>query len=304
MAGDTMKCPLRGSLVALPAPFLPLPAHHGALDLDAYRRMVEEQIERGTDGLVVNGTTGESCTLSAQERNALLETAIEAANGRVPVVAGVGTNDTRSSVANTRAAADAGADALLVVTPYYNRPDERGLAHHFGAVAEATKLPVVLYNVPGRTGVDLLPTWAREIGRRHENVVAIKEATTSRQRARAVCRDSGLAVFCGEDSLIAEFTHCGAVGAINVVGNILPEALSEWLRALRPDGSPRRADEIERVVLPMVRALSIATNPIPVKAALSILGKCSDAVRAPLLPLEEHARAILTARCLEACVPA
>jgi len=299
-----MRCSLRGSLVALPAPFSARSIHASCVDLVCYRDLVEEQVERGTDGIVVNGTTGESCTLSGSERLALLRTAVEGTRGRIPVVAGVGTNDTRSTVANAIAAAEAGADALLVVTPYYNRPDERGLAHHFGLVAEATDLPVVLYNVPGRTGVDLLPTWAREIGRRHENVVAIKEATTSVQRVRAVCRDSGLAVFCGEDSLIPEFTRLGAVGAVNVVGNLLPEAVSEWLRALRPSGDPDQAGELERVVLPLVRALSIATNPIPVKAALAMLGRCSDAVRAPLMPLEESERVILAATCLETCVHA
>lgn len=290
---------LRGSLVALPTPF-----RGGEIDLQAFGNLIRKHRRAGTQGVVVLGTTGESCTVSARERAALVRTAVEFAEGKLTVVVGVGTNDTTTSVEYTRQATDAGADALLAVTPYYNRPCERGLLLHYGKVASATTLPIVLYNVPVRTGVDLKPTWARRLGAEHENIVALKEATQSIDRAREACEESGLKVLCGEDSLIAPFARFGAVGAVNVVGNVLPGEVADWLRALGTDDQAPRAHELERIVLSMVEVLSLATNPVPVKAALALKGWCSDEVRSPLAPLTLAEREELTERYREACVPA
>lgn len=280
----------RGSWVALPTPF-----RDGELDLAALRRLIDRHAAGGTDGVVVGGTTGEPPTLTEAERRRALEVAVEHAAGRLPVMAGVGTNATRTTVELARFAEGAGAASLLVVTPYYNRPGRTGLVRHFGAVAEVTRLPVVLYNVPKRTGVDLLPDAAAEIGGRHANVVAIKEASGTLERARDLRRRAPeLDLICGEDGLIADFRALGAVGAISVVGNVAPDDTAELVRQAGPEGDSRRAAEAAERLGPLVRALSLETNPVPVKAALALLGLCTEEVRLPLVPLEDRNRTLLT----------
>jgi len=189
---------LRGSLVALPTPF-----RGGELDLETLGELIELHVEAGSDGLVATGTTGEAATLTDFERRTVIDCVLERCAGRLPVVVGTGTNSTRVTIEHTRAAAEAGADAVLVVTPYYNKPTQPGLVAHYGAVAEASAVPVVLYNVPSRTGCDLLPGTAAEIGRRWPNVVAVKEASGSLERGRELIESSGLAVLVGDDPLIA-----------------------------------------------------------------------------------------------------
>ncbi len=285
-----MECPFSGSIVALPTPF-----RDGELDLEAFSELIDWHITAGSEGLVIAGTTGEAATLTERERRFLFETAVDSSAGRIPIVAGVGTNDTRTSVELARAAADCGVDGLLVVTPYYNKPSPKGLVLHFGAIAEATELPVMLYNVPSRTSLDLDPRVAREIGERNENVVALKEANAAPERVRTVFSTSGLAVFCGEDRAIADFMQHGAIGAVNVVGNIVPGEVAELVRCARPGGDSARAAEIVEFLAPLVRDLFIEVNPVPVKAALARLARCRDEVRLPLAPLEDANRAKLEA---------
>lgn len=278
-----------GSYVALPTPF----TGAGTVDLDAFRGLVELHAAAATRGIVVCGTTGEAATLSERERCGLVDAAVEYAAGRLQVVAGVGTNATRTSVALARFAASRGVDGLLVVTPYYNRPSRRGLVDHLVTVAEATEAPVMLYNVPTRTGTDLLPEWAREVARRSANVVAIKEATRDPDRIRAVCGVEELAVLCGEDLAIAEFVRAGATGTVSVVANLLPDAVAELVEAARPRGDPARADALAARLGPLARSLFVETNPVPVKAALARMGHCKEHVRSPLAPLEETSRTLL-----------
>lgn len=280
------RCPFQGSFVAIPTPF-----RHGEIDWGALRTILEFHASHRTDGIVVCGTTGESATLSDSERRALIETTVGLVRGRMPVIAGVGTNCTRTTVEHATFASKAGVDGLLVVTPYYNRPSPRGLALHFGAVAEATTTPIVLYNVPSRTGVDLQPETAAELGKKHEHIVAIKEALPSVERVKHLVRETPLGVLCGDDGSIADFVSLGAVGVIGVVNNLVPAAIADLVRdAGTTQGSVRAAGVVERI-RPLVRDLFIETNPVPVKAALAMMmPSVSDEVRLPLAPLTDASR--------------
>lgn len=280
-----MKCPFRGSYVALPTPFT-----DGNLDAKALAELVEFHAAQGTDGLVVAGTSGEAATLSDYERRSVTELVLELSHGLLPVLVGTGTNDTRRSIEHTLFAQECGADGVLCVTPYYNKPTQRGLALHYEAIAEATDLPVVLYNVPSRTGCDLKPETVAALRRARENIVAIKEATGSMERARQIAAESDIALIAGEDALIAEFMALGAVGVIGVVANIAPREVAELCRAAAPGGDPERSAELTRWLAPLVRDLFIETNPVPMKTALAALGLCRDEVRLPLAPLEESNR--------------
>ncbi|MDP6538439.1 MAG: 4-hydroxy-tetrahydrodipicolinate synthase [Planctomycetota bacterium] len=280
----------QGSIVALPTPF-----RDGHLDLDAFEELIDHHVEQRTDGLVVAGTTGEAPTLNDYEQRSLIHAAVDHAAGRLPVVAGVGSNCTRSTVDLARFAAAEGADGVLVVTPYYNRPSRQGLIGHFSQVADATDAAVVLYNVPSRTAVDLEPDVVAELARHHENIVAVKESGSSVQRVEELVACAPVAVLCGEDSCIAPFAAAGAVGAVSVVGNLAPAEVSELVRAARPDGDAARAAELQSWLAPLVRDLYIEVNPVPVKAALAQLGRCRAEVRSPLAPLEESSRVRLHA---------
>lgn len=290
-----MKCPFRGSYVALPTPF-----RDGAPDLEALTEIVEFHAEHKTDGLVVCGTSGESATLNDYERRSVIEHVIAQSHKLLPVIAGTGTNDTRHSIELTRFAQKAGADGVMCVTPYYNKPSPLGLERHFGALAEATALPLVLYNVPARTGCDLKPATAAAIRAGHPNVVAIKEASGSLGRARELRESSDLALIAGEDALIADFMALGAVGVIGVVGNVAPAEVAELCRAAAPGGDAARAAELCAFLSPLVRDLFIESNPVPLKAALAFMGLCRDEVRLPLAPLLPPNRERLVATLSEA----
>lgn len=283
-----MQNPFLGSIPALPTPM-----RGGTIDLDDLATLVEAHVAHESSGVVVCGTTGESATLSADERAAVLARALEAAAGRLPVIAGVGTNDTRETVRRAREAESAGADGLLVVTPYYNKPGPNGLMAHFSGVADATSLPVVLYNVPGRTGCDLEPYLVRELRSRHTNVVAIKEASSRPERALRLADIDGLDLLCGEDSFLAECLRLGAVGTISVMANVAPDAVAALCREAAPAGDPARAAELERALAPLARGLFLESNPVPLKYVLERLGWCSSEVRLPLVGLEAMTRRLL-----------
>jgi 4-hydroxy-tetrahydrodipicolinate synthase len=294
-----MKCTFTGSYVALPTPF-----RDGELDLPALAGLVDFHVEHGSDGLVVAGTSGEAATLSDYERQSAFEAVVERAAGRLPVIAGVGTNDTAHSVQLARAATAARVDGLLAVTPYYNKPSPRGMVLHYGAIAEASPLPLVLYNVPSRTGVDLKPDTIAEIRRKHPNVVAIKEASGSVARSRQILDSSDIAVIIGEDGLIAELMGIGAIGVIGVVANVAPRQVAELVRVAAPGGDPVRAAELSDWLRPLVRDLFIESNPAPLKAAMAAMGLCSDELRLPLAPLVPENKAQLLATLSEAGVAA
>ncbi|MEW6073634.1 MAG: 4-hydroxy-tetrahydrodipicolinate synthase [Planctomycetota bacterium] len=280
-----MKRSFEGSYVALPTPFA-----GGRLDFPAFLRLIEHQIEGGTEGLVIAGTTGESATLTCDERVALIEYGVHVARGRVPVLAGVGTNDTATTCRYATAAQAAGADGLLAVTPYYNRPTPRGLVEHYEALARTTSLPVVLYNVPSRTGVDLRPETVAKIAERCPTVVAIKEASGSLERIAALIEQGAVDVLSGEDSLAADSILRGAKGVIGVVANVAPAMMAALVRACRPGGDRESAPTLVEKLRPLFPALFLETNPAPVKAALEHLGLCRGELRLPLVPVEPETR--------------
>jgi len=276
----------RGSIVALATPFDDSPARE--VDFTAFRGLIEYQLERESDGLVIGGTTGESATLTHRERIALIEYACSVVRKRVPVIAGVGSSSTRATCETACEAQRAGADGLLVVTPSYNRPGQEGLAAHYHAVASATGLPLVLYNVPARTAVDLLPATVAEIARANPTVVAIKEASNSLERIHELVALGSIDVLCGDDRWIADAMEIGAVGLIGVVSNLVPEMVSRLVHSF-DEGSASsdraRAPAFVESLTPLIRALGLETNPTPLKAALAHAGLCRGTLRLPLVPI-------------------
>lgn len=264
---------------------LATPISNEHVDRTALQELVEFQIGEGIDGLVPCGTTGEAATLSAQERSLVIRTVVDQTRKRVPVIAGASANCTKTAVQNSKMAAEAGADGLLHVTPYYNKPTAAGLLAHFEQAAAATKLPVIIYNVPSRTGCDMQPDTVAEIAN-IPNVVGIKEATGSIARGQQVllvCPDS-FVVLSGDDATCMALTAVGGHGVISVVANLKPGAVSRMISLAR-SGQLNKAQELNRRLLPLMDLLFVQPNPIPVKAALSLMGFAKNEVRLPLLPL-------------------
>jgi 4-hydroxy-tetrahydrodipicolinate synthase len=282
ISATTTAPALSGCYTALITPF-----RDGRIDEPALRALVERQIAGGVSGLVPCGTTGEAPALTTAEWERVVATVIEIARGRVPVIAGSGTNGTATSIERTRRAQALGADGALVVTPYYNRPTQEGLYQHFAAIAEATDLPLVLYNVPGRTGVNLLPeTVVRLAGL--PGIAAIKEASGSLDQASQIVHETsvGFPVLSGDDSLTLPIMGVGGSGVISVVSNIAPEAVSSLTAAcLAGDFATARA--LHLALFDLCRAMFVETNPVPVKAAAALLGYCTPEVRLPLSGLTE-----------------
>jgi 4-hydroxy-tetrahydrodipicolinate synthase len=289
---------LRGAFTALVTPF----AADGSLDEEALRRLVRWQVLAGIDGLVPVGTTGEAPTLTPAERERVIETVVSTvaespSRGRIPVVAGTGTNDTAATIAATRRAAAIGADAALVVAPYYNRPDGRMLEAHFRAVADDGDLPIVVYNVPSRTGTNLPVDVFLRLAE-HPRVVAIKEASGNLEQIARICRDRprDVAVLAGDDAWTLPILALGGDGVVSVASNEIPGELVS-LCAAASAGDWERARRLHERWLPLFLANFLGgPNPVPVKAALTLMGLTDgDATRLPLLPLEEPARAALAA---------
>ncbi len=278
----------RGSLVALPTPF-----RDDSLDFEAFLRLIERQIRGKSDGLVIAGTTGEAPTLSQSERLALFEYAAGAARRRIRVIAGVGSSATRVACELARGAERAGVDGLLVSTPSYNRPSQEGLRRHFGEIASSSALPVCLYNIPSRTGVDLLPATVSSIVGEHPNVTAIKEAATSLERLRELVGLQKLAVLAGEDKWIADGMQMGAHGVVGVVANLMPAEVSRLVHAFDDGKNSKEAPSLVELISPLVTALFLETNPGPLKAALARMGLCQEELRLPLVPVSDATRAKL-----------
>jgi 4-hydroxy-tetrahydrodipicolinate synthase len=276
------------------------PFRNGEVDEAALRGLVRFHLANGTDGLVPTGTTGEAVTMSEEEQLRVIEIVVEEVGGRIPVIAGTGTNSTDKTIKLTKAAAKRGVDGVLVVTPYYNKPTQQGLYLHFEAVAKATDLPIVLYNVPGRTSVNMLPPTVARLAKL-PTVVGIKEASGSMDQVSEIVESCPpeFAVLSGDDSLTLPMLALGGVGIISVVGNIAPAAMSELVRAFRA-GNVARARELHYQIFDLCRTMFIETNPIPVKTAAGILGLCSDEMRLPLSPMAEGARKKLE-ETLRAC---
>lgn len=270
----------KGSIVAIVTPF-----KNGAVDEEKLRELVEFQISGGTDAIVPCGTTGESSTLDYEEHDRVIQIVVEQVAKRVPVIAGTGSNSTREAIEMTEHAKQLGADGCLLVTPYYNKPTQEGLYLHYKAVAETVAIPQILYNVPGRTGVNLLPETVARLSV-IKNIVAIKEATGSLQQASEVLQLCGdqIDVLSGDDFITFPMMACGAKGVISVTANIMPKAIADLTDAYL-SGDLATARKLHLDTLKISNAMFIESNPVPVKTALGLMGKCSDEVRLPLAPM-------------------
>jgi len=286
--------PFTGCMTALVTPF-----RNGKVDFDALGKLVEWQIEQGIDAIVSVGTTGESATLDVEEHVAVISATVKAARGRIPVIAGAGANATKEALELSKASEDVGAAGLLHVTPYYNKPTQDGLFRHFETIAASTKLPVVLYNVPGRTAVDMLPDCVERLAA-IDNIVGIKEATANMARAAELIARVGhrMAILSGDDDTAFPLYALGGHGVISVTSNVAPREMSEmWDAAARGDWARARAMHYK--VRTLNHALFVETNPIPVKAAVALLGRCANELRPPMYQAQpstvERLKKVMTA---------
>ncbi len=276
---------LQGSIVAIVTPF-----RDKRIDEKALGELIDFHLTAGTAGIVPCGTTGESATLTHEEHKQMIEVTVKMVGGRIPVIAGTGSNSTKEAVALTQHAKSAGADGALLITPYYNKPTQEGLYQHYRTITEQVDLPLILYNIPGRTGVNMLPeTVARLMP--YENIVGIKEGSGSIQQVAELihlCRGR-LTVLSGDDAITLPMMAIGAKGAISVTANIVPADLAKMVAA-GVSGDLTVAQSWHNRLYPLHKVLFLETNPIPVKAALSFMGKCRDDVRLPLSPLSGNNR--------------
>ncbi len=285
-----------GSMVALVTPM----GDDGALDWAALRQLVDWHVENGTDAIVAVGTTGESPTLDLEEHVEVIRVTVDQVRGRIPVIAGTGANATREAIELTRGAKQAGADACLLVTPYYNKPTQEGLYQHFKAVADAVPIPQILYNVPSRTACDLLPETVERLSH-VPNIVGIKEATGNLDRARDILRRCGerLDLYSGDDATALECMLLGAKGDISVTAYVAPQLMHEMCNAAC-QGKEREARAIDARLMALHRDLFVEANPIPVKWALKEMGLIKGGVRLPLTPLSPPHHATVRAAMLAA----
>ncbi|MDE2143782.1 MAG: 4-hydroxy-tetrahydrodipicolinate synthase [Elusimicrobia bacterium] len=282
----------QGSWVALTTPF----DSEGRLNEDVYAELIHRQLKGGTQGLVPCGSTGEAATLLHEEFRRCIGIACAESRGKAPVMAGVGTNATWKAVEIAREAESLGVDALLVLAPYYNKPTQEGLYGHFRAVARETRLPVMIYNIPGRTGVNIVPATIARIAKDCRNVVAVKEAAGSLDQVSEILNlaPRGFTVMSGDDSLTVPMMSVGARGVVSVVANIAPRQTQALCEAALK-GDYKKAAALHLKMFPLVKALFTETNPIPVKAAQELLGLCRAEPRLPLTPLSAAARPALKA---------
>lgn len=274
----------KGSAVAMVTPF-----KDGAIDYTALTRMIELQIISGTDALVVCGTTGEASTLSTEERTELIRFTVERVDGRIPVIAGTGGNNTAEVIENSRTAEALDCDGLLIVTPYYNKTTQQGLIAHYSAIAEQVRLPIIMYNIPSRTGMNLLPATVKKIFSENENIVAIKEASANIDQIielTAMCPK--LDLYSGNDNEVLPLLSLGGKGVISTVANVIPSDMHNLCMAYFA-GKQEIARQLQLSILPLFQAAFCETNPIPIKAMMEMLNLCSGELRLPLVPpTEEH----------------
>ncbi|MBN2038695.1 MAG: 4-hydroxy-tetrahydrodipicolinate synthase [Spirochaetes bacterium] len=278
-----------GAFTALVTPF-----KEDKIDYESLEKIIEMQIEGGIDGIVPMGTTGESPTVSFDEHKDLIKRVVRLVNKRARVVAGTGANSTEEAVHLTRAAQEYGVDGALLVNPYYNKPTQQGLIAHFESIAKAVSLPIILYNIPGRTGVNFLPENIHELINRTDNIVAIKEASGDIAQMMRVIELCGnrLTLLSGDDNLLLPVLAIGGRGIVSVVSNFLPSDVKRII-TLYESGNYSEAKEAFYKILPLMRCMFLETNPIPVKAAMEMLGHCSSQLRLPLLALSEENRTVL-----------
>jgi 4-hydroxy-tetrahydrodipicolinate synthase len=273
----------RGTFTALVTPF-----RNGAIDVAAFEKLIESQIVAGISGVVAVGTTGESPTLSHEERQELIRLTIATAKKRCQVLAGTGSNATQHAVADTKTAEKLGVDGALLVAPYYNKPSQEGLFRHFKTVADATSLPIMLYNIPGRCGVDIAPDTVNRLAKECRNIVSIKEASGSVERISELRTrlPESFSILSGDDSLTLPFMSVGAAGVVSVASNLFPGEVCSLVRAYEC-GDVKLAFNLHRKMFPLFKDLFVEPNPVPVKAALAWRGMMSNEVRLPLCEMSE-----------------
>lgn len=274
----------KGSIVAIATPF-----SNGGIDEANLKELVEFQIKNGTSGIVPCGTTGESPTLSTAEHQRVIEICIKAANKRVPIIAGTGSNSTEEAVSLTKHAADAGANAVLVVSPYYNRPTQKGLYLHFKEIADSVDIPIILYNIAGRTAVNIEPATIAQLAKDCKNIVGVKEASGSLDQMSVIKHlcPADFLLLSGDDALTLPVLSIGGVGVISVVANIVPQAIAQLVETFNR-GDLKKAQALHYKLLPLVKAMFLETNPIPVKTAMGLLDLCSPDLRLPLCAMSEE----------------
>ncbi len=273
----------KGAIVAIVTPF-----KNDGVDEEKLRELVEFQIENGINGIVPCGTTGESPTLDNDEHVRVIEICVETAKKRVPIIAGTGSNSTAEAIALTQHAAELGADAALVVTPYYNKPTQKGLYRHFKAVADNVSIPIILYNIEGRTARNIETETVARLAQDCKNIIGVKEASGSLEQAKAVreaCGDDFI-ILSGDDALTLPMMALGGSGVISVVANIVPGDVATLVKSINA-GNEEKAQEINAKLAPLVGAMFVETNPIPVKTAMGLLEMCSDEVRLPLCEMDD-----------------
>ncbi len=275
------------------------PLNSNGVDYENFRKLINWQIDEGIDALVIAGTSGEGSTLTDEEHREVLRFAVEVVDGRVPVIAGTGSNDTAYAIDLTKFACEVGCDAMLVVTPYYNKATQKGLIKMFTAIADASTKPIILYNVPSRTGVNIEPATYAELAK-HPMIQAIKEANGQIDKiteTMALCGDK-LTLYSGNDDQIVPLMSVGGKGVISVLSNVLPKETSEMCHKFL-DGDVKGAAEMQFKFFPLVKALFSEVNPIPAKAAMAAMGFCEDYVRLPLTSMEDATKAVLLDRMRE-----
>jgi len=275
---------IKGSIVALVTPM----TENGEIDLPTLDQLLEWHIEEGTDGIVAVGTTGESPTLSMEENSAVVDHVVKTVNGRIPVIAGTGANSTREAIELTQAAKESGADACLLVTPYYNKPTQKGLIAHHTAIAEAVDIPQILYNVPARTACDMLPDTIKKLSNL-KNIIGVKEATGNITRGKEVielCQTDDFQVYSGDDPTAMALMLLGAKGCISVTANVVPKIMHDLCRYAIA-GDKGKAGPLDDSLAILNKCLFLESNPIPVKWALQIMGKIGPGIRLPLTPMDE-----------------
>jgi len=278
----------KGSMVAIVTPFSASGGKDLVVDEKKLRELVKFQIDNGTSGIIPCGTTGESPTLDYNEHDKVIEICIEVAKGKIPVIAGTGSNSTDEAIRITKHAAKAGADASLQVSPYYNKPTQKGLYLHFKAIADSVDIPIILYNIAGRTGVNIEPETMAKLAQNCKNIVGVKEASGNldqMERIKALC-PLDFQLISGDDSLTLPLLSIGGIGAISVVANIVPKDVAmmvdEFLK-----GNVDKARQLHYQLLPLVKAMFIETNPIPVKTAMSLMGMCAPDLKLPLCSMSD-----------------
>jgi len=275
----------KGSGVALITPF----DKNGKVDYETLKKLIDFQIENGTDSIIICGTTGESSTLSYEEHNKCIETCINHVNGRIPVIAGTGSNCTKSAIKMSKEAESMGADGLLIVTPYYNKTTQQGLVNHYSKIAESVQTPIILYNVPSRTGCNLEPETILEITKNNSNVVGVKEASGNITNVAKIIdlTEGKISVYSGNDDQIVPILSLGGSGVISVIANILPKETHELvINYLKGNVEASRKEQLK--MLKLCKALFKEVNPIPIKKALELMGMCNGTLREPLIEIQEE----------------